>query len=82
VVSVEHVYDNNDEGAHMRVSRQGGQLSVAGAEPRQQVRLYHISGAIIARGQADENGCVTFTAPAMSGVGLVSSDKETVKFTY
>ena len=82
VASVEHVYDNNDEGAHMRVSRQAGQLLVTGAEPRQQVRLYQTSGTIIARGQADENGRVIFTAPAMSGVGLVSSDKETVKFTY
>ena len=82
VASVEHVYDNNDEGAHMRVSRQAGQLLVTGAEPRQQVRLYHTSGTIMARRQADENGRVIFTAPAMSGVGLVSSDKETVKFTY
>jgi hypothetical protein len=66
----------------MRVSRQAGQLLVTGAEPRQQVRLYQTSGTIVARGQADENGRVIFTAPAMSGVGLVSSDKETVKFTY
>lgn len=82
VVSVKNVYDNDDEGAHMRVSRQAGQLVVTGAEPGQQVRLYQASGVIMARGQADKNGRVTFTAPATSGVGLVSSDKETVKFAY
>ena len=66
----------------MRVSRQAGQLVVTGAKAGQQVRLYQASGVIMARRQADENGRVAFTAPAMSGVGLVSSDKETVKFTY
>ena len=76
VASVEHVYDNNDEGAHMRVSRQAGQLVVTGAKAGQQVRLYQASGVIMARRQADENGRVAFTAPAMSGVGLVSSDHE------
>ena len=82
VVSVKQVFNNDDEGTHMRVSRQGSNLLVTGAEPRQQVRLYQVNGAIMARGQADENGRVTFTAPGISGVGLVSSDKETVKFVY
>ena len=81
-VSVKNVYNNDDEGAHMRISRQGSNLLVTGAEPRQQVRLYQANGTIIGRRQADGNGRVAFTAPAVSGVGLVSSDKETVKFTY
>ena len=81
-VSVKNVYNNDDEGAHMRISRQGSNLLVTGAEPRQQVRLYQANGTIIGRRQADGNGHVAFTAPAVSGVGLVSSDKETVKFTY
>ena len=82
VVSVKNIHNNDDEGIHMRVSRRGSNLLVTGAEPRQQVRLYQISGTIIGRQQADENGRVTFTAPGVSGVGLVSSDKETVKFAY
>lgn len=82
VVSVEKVLDNNDEGAHMRVSLQSGNLVVTGAEPRQQVRLYQANGAIIARQQADGSGKVTFTAPWGNGVGLVSSGNETVKFIY
>ena len=81
-VSVKNVYNNDDEGAHMRISRQGSNLLVTGAEPRQQVRLYQANGTIMGRRQADENGRVAFTAPAVSGVGLVSSDRETVKFTY
>ena len=82
VVSVKKVYNNDDKGAHMRVSRQGSNLLVTGAEPRQQVRLYQANGTIMGRGQADETGCVTFTAPGISGVALISSDKETVKFAY
>ena len=82
VVSVKKVYNNDDKGAHMRVSRQGSNLLVTGAEPRQQVRLYQANGTIMSRGQADETGCVTFTAPGISGVALISSDKETVKFAY
>ena len=82
VVSVKNVYDNNDAGVHMRVSRQGSNLVVTGAEPRQQVRLYQANGAIMGRQQSDENGRVTFTAPGVSGVRLISTDKETVKFAY
>jgi len=82
VVSVKNIYNNDDAGVHMRVSRQGSNLLVTGAEPRQQVRLYQANGAIMGRQQADENGRVTFTAPGVSGVGLISTDKETVKFAY
>jgi hypothetical protein len=82
VVSVKNIYNNDDAGVHMRVSRQGSNLLVTGAEPRQQVRFYQANGAIMGRQQADENGRVTFTAPGVSGVGLISTDKETVKFAY
>jgi hypothetical protein len=82
VVSVKNIYNNDDVGVHMRVSRHGSHLVVTGAEPRQQVRLYQANGAIMGRQQADENGRVTFTAPGVSGVGLISTDKETVKFAY
>ena len=82
VVSVQKVFNNDDEGTHMRVSRQGSNLQVTGAEPRQQVRLYLANGTIMGRGQADENGRVTLPAPGTSGVALISSDKETVKFSY
>ena len=82
VVSVKNIYNNDDAGNHMRVSRQGSNLLVTGAEPRQQVRLYQANGAIMGRQQADESGRVTFTAPGVSGVGLISTDKETVKFAY
>ena len=80
--AVEKVYSNDDTQAHLHVSHQAGQLVVTGAKAGQQVRLYEASGVIIARCQADQNGRATFTAPSISGVGLVSSDKETVKFVY
>jgi hypothetical protein len=82
VVSVNKVYNNNDEGAQMHVSQQGNSLVVTGAKPRQQVRLYQANGVVIARQQADDSGKAVFSKPSVTGVGLVSSDKETVKFTY
>lgn len=82
VVAVDKVYNNDDAEARMHVSQQAGTLVVTGAEPRQQVRLYQGNGAIIARRQADEEGKVTFVTPLGHGVGLVSSDEETVKFIY
>ena len=66
----------------MRVSQQGSNLTVTGVTPRQQVRLYQANGAIVARRQADENGKVIFLTPMGNGVGLISSDNETVKFVY
>lgn len=80
--AVKKIYNNDDEGTHMRVSQQGSNLTVTGVTPRQQVRLYQANGAIVARRQADENGKVTFLTPMGNGVGLVSSDNETVKFVY
>ena len=55
---------------------------VTGAKPRHHVRLYQSNGVVIARQQADDSGQATFSLPYVGGVGLVSSDKETVKFTY
>jgi len=82
VVSVEKVYNNGDKEARMHVSQQGGSLVVTGVKPHQQVRLYHASGAIVARQEADTSGKAIFRTPYGSGVYLVSSDKETVKFVY
>ena len=81
-VAIENVYDNDDTTGRLHVNRQGSSLVVTGAEAGEQVRLYQVNGTILARQQADRNGSVTFTAPAVSGVGLVSSGKETVKFVY
>jgi hypothetical protein len=81
-VSVKQVFNNDDEGTHIRVNRQGGNLLVKGAKPRQQVRLYQANGTIIARQQANDNGQATFSAPVSGGIGLVSTDNETVKFFY
>ena len=81
-VAVEKVYDNGDANSRLHVSRQAGSLVVTGAEAGEQVRLYQANGVILGRQQADQSGRVTFTAPAVSGVGLVSSGKETVKFVY
>lgn len=81
-VAIEKVYNNDDAEARMHVSQQAGNLVVTGVKPHQQVRLYHASGAIVARCKADENGKATFHTPYGSGVGLVSSGKETVKFVY
>ena len=80
--AIENVYDNGDASARMHVSRQGGSLVVTGVEAGQQVRLYEVNGAILARRMADQSGKAVFTVPAVSGVGLVSSGKETVKFVY
>ena len=81
-VAIENVYDNDDTTGRLHVSRQAGSLVVTGAEAGQQVRFYQANGTILARQQADRNGSVTFRTPTTSGVGLVSSGKETVKFVY
>ena len=81
-VAIENVYDNDDAQGRLHVSRQGGSLVVTGAEAGKQVRLYQANGAILGRQQADHNGIATFSAPTVSGVGLISSGKETVKFAY
>lgn len=80
--SVENVHENGDEGTSMHVSRVGSTLIVTGVKSNQQIRLYQANGAIIARQQADESGRATFNAPVGSGVGLVSTDDETVKFVF
>jgi len=79
---VKKVFNNDDEGTHMRVSREDNSLVVTGAKACQQVRLYQANGTIIARRQADESGRAVFHTPVGNGVGLVSTDEETVKFTY
>ena len=82
VVAIDKVYNNNDKAAQLHVSQQGNTLVVTGAKPRHHVRLYQSNGVVIARQQADDSGQATFSLPYVGGVGLVSSDKETVKFTY
>lgn len=81
-VAVENVYDNDDSNARMHVSRQGGSLVVTGVKAGQQVRLYEASGSILGRKEADASGKAVFAVPAVRGVGLISSGKETVKFVY
>lgn len=82
VAAIDKVYNNNDEAAQLHVSQQGNTLVVTGAKPRHHVRLYQANGVIIARQLADDSGQATFSLPYTGGVGLVSSDKETVKFTF
>lgn len=82
VVAIDKVYDNNDEVAQLHVNKQGNMLVVTGAKPRHHVRLYQANGMVIARQLADDSGKAVFSLPYVGGVGLVSSDKETVKFTY
>ena len=82
VVAVEHVYNNNDTKATMRVRREANKLVVTGVKANEQVRLYQANGTVIARKQAGEDGKVIFPVTYNSGVGLVSSGKETVKFIY
>ena len=82
VVAVEHVYNNNDTKATIRVSREANKLVVTGAKANEQVRLYQADGTVIARKQAGEDGKVLFPVTYNRGVGLVSSGKETVKFAY
>ena len=82
VVAIDKVYNNNDKAAQLHVSQRGNTLVVTGAKPRHHVRLYQSNGVVIARQVADDSGQATFSLPYVGGVGLVSSDKETVKFTY
>ena len=82
VAAIDKVYNNNDEAALLHVSQRGNSLVVTGAKPRHHVRLYQANGVIIARQLADDSGQATFSLPYTGGVGLVSSDKETVKFTF
>ena len=82
VVAIDKVYNNDDKAAQLHVSQRGNTLVVTGAKPRHHVRLYQANGVVIARQQADDSGQATFSLPYVGGIGLVSSDKETVKFTY
>ena len=82
VVAVKHVYNNNDTKATIHVSREANKLVVTGVKANEQVRLYQANGTVIARKQAGEDGKVIFPVTYNSGVGLVSSGKETVKFVY
>jgi hypothetical protein len=82
VVAIDKVYNNDDKAAQLHVSQQGNTLVVTGAKPSHHVRLYQANGVVIARQVADDSGQATFSLPYVGGIGLVSSDKETVKFTY
>jgi hypothetical protein len=82
VVAVNHVYNNNNTKATIHVSREANKLVVTGVKANEQVRLYQANGTVIARKQAGEDGKVIFPVTYNSGVGLVSSGKETVKFVY
>ena len=82
VVAVDRVFSNDDETARMHVSRSGGHLVVSGVKAGEQVRLYQANGTVLARKTAGDDGRAIFPVMQRSGVGLVSSGDETVKFAY
>ena len=82
VVAVDRVFSNDDETARMHVSRSGGHLVVSGVKAGEQVRLYQANGTVLARKTAGDDGRAIFPVMQRSGVGLVSSGDETVKFSY
>ena len=82
VVAVDHVYSNGDKASQMHVSRSGDRLLVTGAKAGAQVRLYQANGIVLARKMAGDDGRAFFPVMSGSGVGLVSSGNETVKFAY
>ena len=82
VVAVDRVFSNDDETARMHVSRSGDRLVVSGVKAGEQVRLYQANGIVLARKTAGDDGRAIFPVMQRSGVGLVSSGDETVKFAY
>ena len=82
VVSVQHVFSNGDKASRMHVSRSGDHLVVSGVKAGEQVRLYQANGTVLARKTAGSDGQAFFPLMQLSGVGLISSGDETVKFAY
>lgn len=82
VAAVKHVFSNTDKDSRMHVNRSGNQLVVSGVKAGEQVRLYQANGTVLARKTAGSDGRAFFPLMQLSGVGLISSGDETVKFTY
>ena len=82
VVAVKRVFSNDDKDARMHVRRSGDRLEVSGVKAGEQVRLYQANGTVLARKTAGDDGRAFFPVMQRSGVGLVSSGDETVKFAY
>ena len=82
VVAVKRVFSNDDKDARMHVRRSGNRLEVSGVKAGEQVRLYQANGTVLARKTAGDDGRAFFPVMQRSGVGLVSSGDETVKFAY
>ena len=82
VVAVKHVFSNDDKASRMHVSRSGNHLVVSGVKAGEQVRLYQANGTVLARKSAGSDGQAFFPLMQLSGVGLISSGDETVKFAY
>ena len=82
VVSVKHVFSNDDKASRMHVSRSGDRLVVSGVKAGKYVRLYQANGTVLARKTAGNDGKVVFPMMQRGGVVLISSGDETVKFAY
>ena len=82
VTAVKHVFSNTDKDSRMHVNRSGNQLVVSGVKAGEQVRLYQANGTVLARKTAGSDGRAFFPLMQLSGVGLISSGDETVKFAY
>ena len=82
VVAVKHVFSNDDKASRMHVSRSGNRLVVSGVKAGDDVRLYQANGTVLARKTAGGDGKAVFPMMQLSGVGLISSGDETVKFSY
>ena len=82
VVSVDRVFSNGDKASRMHVSRSGNNLVVSGVKAGEYVRLYQANGTVLARKTAGDDGKAVFPVMQHSGVGLISSGNETVKFAY
>ena len=82
VVAVKRVFSNDDKSSRMHVSRSGDRLVVSDVKAGEQVRLYQANGTVLARKTAGDDGRAVFPVMQRSGVGLVSSGDETVKFAY
>ena len=80
--AVKHVFSNDDKTSRMHVSRSGDLLVVSGVKAGEYVRLYQANGTVLARKTAGSDGRAFFPLMQFSGVGLISSGDETVKFTY
>ena len=81
-MSVNRVFSNGDKASRMHVSRSGNNLVVSGVKAGEYVRLYQANGTVLARKTAGDDGKAVFPVMQHSGVVLISSGNETVKFAY